>query len=109
MSASFASDTHAWVVITLASALVAGWLIAVRRADQTVPRASGKSYFAVTAAITGLWLVYTAQLALRGRLLEPESMPPPFLRVMGPGLILVFLAAFSPLGLRLAKHLGYPC
>ena len=35
-------------------------------------------------------------------------MPPPMARILVPGLLLVFIAAFSGFGTLLAKHLGYP-
>ena len=62
---------------------------------------------AAAAAVVGAWMAYSGILAAKGMLLDPDSVPPPLIRILAPGLLLVFIAAFSPFGARLAKHLGY--
>jgi hypothetical protein len=61
----------------------------------------------IAAAVVVAWLGYSGILAARGMLLDPASLPPPMIRILAPGLLLVFIAAFGPFGARLAKHLGY--
>lgn len=61
-----------------------------------------------TAVVVAAWMAYSGILAARGMLLDPGSLPPPMIRILVPGLLLVFFAAFSTFGARLAKHLGYP-
>jgi hypothetical protein len=82
-------------------AIVAGAILAgARRADKA---AGGRPLFPFTAAVLALWLAYAAQLALRGKLLPPAGGGvPPVALLMPPGLLLAVVAAFSPLGARLA-------
>ena len=90
------------------AALVAGlFLRGVSVAD--APPGSGPRSRRVLPAALGLalWLGLTGMMAATGRLLDENSMPPPFARIMVPGLILVFAAAFSGFGRRLASRLGY--
>ena len=60
-----------------------------------------------TAAIAIAWLAFTGLLAGGGLLRNYDALPPPMLRVFGPGLVLAALAAFSPFGARLADGLGW--
>lgn len=62
---------------------------------------------AAASAVVGAWMAYSGFLAAQGMLLDPASVPPPMVLILAPGLLLVFIAAFSPFGARLAKHLGY--
>lgn len=91
------------LVATVASLLLA----AVRRADAAEAASGGRKLLPFIAAALGLWLVYTAQMALRGKFLDTYAKPPPFLLIMGPGLALAFAIAFSPLGGRLVRYIGF--
>jgi hypothetical protein len=89
--------------LMLLVAIVAGAILAgARRADRLAGSGS-RALFPFAAAGLGLWLAYSAQLALRGKLLPPEGGGvPPVALLMPPGLALAFLAAYSPLGARLS-------
>lgn len=91
-------------LVLIAAAVIALFLAAVRRADAAE---GGRKLLPIISAAAALWLIYSAQLALRGRLLDPLSTPPPFLLLMAPGLAIAFAIAFSPLGSRLVRHLGF--
>lgn len=61
----------------------------------------------IAAAVVAAWMAYSGFLAAKGMLLDPAAMPPRMVLILVPGLLLVFFAAFSGFGARLAKHLGY--
>lgn len=91
-------------VLVLTAAVVSAVLLGVRRADAA---SGGRRMFPFAAAAIALWLLFAARMALSGRLLDFTALPPPAFRVLGPGLALAAIAAFSPLGARLTTHLGY--
>ena len=96
------------VCLLALSALVAGLFLRGVAVADAAPGSGGRSRRVLPAALgLALWLGLTAMLAAKGRLLNENSMPPPFARIMVPGLILVFAAAFSGFGRRLASRLSY--
>jgi hypothetical protein len=57
--------------------------------------------------VTAIWLGFAGAMAGTGLLRNYDALPPPMLRVLLPGLVLVLAAAFSPFEARLADGLGW--
>lgn len=96
-------------LIALVALLWAGLLAGVgtaRRALGTIPTLQ-RRYVAWTGAAALGWLALTGAVAGAGLLRDYGAMPPPMFRVFLPGVILVFGAAFSGFGTRLADGLGW--
>ena len=100
-------DIPTLCLVLLAATVASFFLAAVRRSDAAESAKGGRKLFPIIAAGLGLWLVYTAQMALQGSLLDAGAMPPPFVRIIAPGLAIAFAIALSPLGGRLTRNLGY--
>ncbi len=100
----------ATVCLLILSAAVAGaFLLGVSKAEKAEAAENSGAGRRVlwTGAVLAAWLIYSAVLAGKGLLLNADAVPPPMARILVPGLALVLIAAFSGLGARLAKHLGY--
>ncbi|MDQ3002327.1 MAG: hypothetical protein M3Y08_13835 [Fibrobacterota bacterium] len=104
-------DTATLSLIVLVAAVIGMLMWGVAAADKRAGAEGGSRFQSrwalIAAAVVTAWMAYSGLAAGMGLFLDPESIPPPFLRLMGPGLLLVFFAAFSGFGKRLAKHLGY--
>jgi hypothetical protein len=112
-----ASDASTLILLALVAAVAAMFLrgvslagraasgSAASAADSAAPRV--RSHLPIAAAVLAAWMLYSGVMAAKGLLLDPTAVPPPVVRVLVPGLLLAAFAAFSPLGTRLAKYLGY--
>ncbi len=96
-------------VLVLTAVVVTLLLAGVAKADAASrsDAAPGRRLLPYAAAVVALWLVFTARMALTGKLLDFNAMPPPATRVLVPGLVLASVTAFSPLGARMIRHLGF--
>jgi hypothetical protein len=104
-------DAATLSLLLLVAAVVAMFLWGVAAADKGAAmeagsKSRGRTTF-IAAAVLAAWMAYTGLAAGKGMFLDSQAVPPPFLRLIVPGLLLVFAAAFSGFGKRLAKHLGY--
>lgn len=105
-------DAATLSLVLLVTAVIGMFLWGVAAADKRAGAEGGSGVrsrraLLIAAALLAAWMAYSGLAAGMGMFLDPESIPPPLFRLMGPGLLLVFLAAFSGFGKRLAKHLGY--
>lgn len=101
--------------LALVAAVAGTFLRGVTAADRAAAAAGDaspttqrfRSHLPIAAAVLAAWMAFSGAMAAKGLLLDPVAVPPPFARIMVPGLLLAVFAAFSPLGTRLARHLGY--
>jgi hypothetical protein len=96
-------------LVALVAVLWVGLLAAVAWAWRPGAGAAGGRGKALvwTGVATAAWLAATAALAASGRLRDYDAFPPPMFRVVLPGVLLVFAAAFSGFGKRLVDGLGW--
>jgi hypothetical protein len=106
-------DATTLCLVVLVAAVAGMFLWGVASADRAAGTATGggtarlRKHLPIAAAILIAWMLYSGVMAAKGLLLNPTAVPPPMVRIIVPGLLLAAFAAFSPIGTRMAKHLGY--
>lgn len=103
-----ALDAPTLCLLALVAAVAGMFLWGVASADRAAGAGSARlRHLPIASAVLAVWMLYSGAMAAKGLLLDPTAVPPPMVRIIVPGLLLAAFAAFSPLGTRMAKHLGY--
>lgn len=104
-----ALDAPTLCLLVLVAAVAGIFLRGSASADRAAGAGSAgiRKHLPIAAAVLLAWMLYSGAMAAQGLLLDPTAVPPPMVRIIVPGLLLVAVAAFSPFGTRMAKHVGY--
>jgi hypothetical protein len=98
-----AFDAATMALVALVLAVAATFLSGVAASEGKGGKGLTGRRTLLATAVLAAWLIYSGATAAKGLLLDAAAMPPPMLRILVPGLLLVFIAAFSPFGARLSR------
>src|SRR4051812_31674117 len=95
----FQADAPTLLLLLLVAAVTACFPAGVAKADAASAPSGRRGRRSVYAALAlALWLAYSGVTAAKGLLLDTDATPPPMAFIMGPGLLLVLIAAYSGFG-----------